>query len=243
MEGVDVELAGGWEATDSAVHQIVFAALPDDHTVVGLQYCRTAARRTYIAEVQGLHLNVANDLFNGFHRSITTASQQTILASPPPRDESLKLDSRWLNIDSCIGVMGLYGAESLFIGRSLERRGGPFGSLYVEEVGWPIWRGCISADPESVILDVGWLVSSGINEGQTRTWVSANQAARLETGVGDVRGVRVTGVDGRRYTVVANFGKKSKRVVCGKGTDLVTRRKYGAGDAVFIKASQARIFL
>ena len=118
FEGVDLELAEGWTGTDSALHQLVFAALPDGHTVVALQHCRTAPRRTYIAEVKCLHFNLPNDLFNNFQRRLTTATGPLSLHSPATSDQILPLASTWANVEDRLGIIGLYGADNLSIHRS-----------------------------------------------------------------------------------------------------------------------------
>jgi hypothetical protein len=56
---------------NSTTHQAAFVALPDGHTVVGLQFCQTDAHRTYAGQVKGLHLSLLNDLFSRFRRQLT----------------------------------------------------------------------------------------------------------------------------------------------------------------------------
>ena len=40
VEGAEVELAEGWRGRDLAEYALVFAALPDERTVLGLEFCR-----------------------------------------------------------------------------------------------------------------------------------------------------------------------------------------------------------
>ncbi|HBE03363.1 MAG TPA: hypothetical protein DC049_12970, partial [Spirochaetia bacterium] len=71
MEGTDMYVAEGGQCTDQAVSSIAFAALPDGHTCIGLQYTITAPDLIcYTREVKGLHLNIPNDLFNNYRRKL-----------------------------------------------------------------------------------------------------------------------------------------------------------------------------
>ena len=116
MEGVDIHIDEGAHCTDQAVTHIAFAALPDARTCLSLHHVVTATDRVgYTATVKGLHLNVPNDLFNGFTRQIHTAAGTRTLSSPPERDESIRLDGRWANIDGKVGVVALYGGDNLVI--------------------------------------------------------------------------------------------------------------------------------
>ena len=89
MEGVDLRIDEGAHCTDQAVTHIAFAALPDARTCLGLHYVVTAADRVgFTTMVKSLHLNVPNDLFNGFERRIHTADGTFTLASPPHATKS-----------------------------------------------------------------------------------------------------------------------------------------------------------
>ncbi len=61
-----------------AVSQTVFAALPDDCTVIALQYARTVTR-SYISSVRGLLLHVPNDVFNGSRRTYRYGETEAVL--------------------------------------------------------------------------------------------------------------------------------------------------------------------
>lgn len=206
LEGVDVVLEEGWRGAVCAEHQIAFAALPDGHTVVGLQYCRTANHRTYVAEVKGLHLNVPNDLYTGHQRTLITTNGELILRSPADRAEIVDLQSPWANVEGRIGVVRLYGPKHLALHRVPERRGGRLRSLFVEEICLDCRIGTCALDPNTLLLDVGWAVLSDANPIDTARFCA--QAAPL---LGDehslpLRAVRVQGLDGHVYVVLANFG-------------------------------------
>ncbi len=214
LEGAEVVVAEGWNRKDpQATHHLAFAALPDGHTVVGLQLLRCRDLRAYSLELKGMLLNIPNDLFNGFNRTLTTATGENPLPCPPPREEVLDLDSRWANIDQKIGAAVLYGAPGLQMHRLPERRGGKFHSLHVDQ----LCAGCsvhpTAHEAGSIMLDVGWIVAASVDADQTRALADANTAAVIPGLPDNVRGVRVIGVDGKTYSVIANFGDQPVTVV------------------------------
>lgn len=248
MEGVNVALEEGYLRPASAVHQIAYVALPDDHTVVGLQYARTLPVRTYTAEVKGLQLNLPNDLYNGFRRLLEVEGGQVELCSPPERDEAVPLGSRWACLAGRVGVIGLYGADELVVDRAQRRRGGRFQSLYVDEICFHHVKGTHAVDADRVILDVGWQVIASADTGRTRQAAGAAKVAALP---GEwLRAVDVRGQDGRRYLVVANWSEAEASFAVGKLApgrtalrDLVTGEVIAAGDAVPLAPRSARVLV
>ena len=248
IEGNKIVLPEGWRADESARHWIAFAALPDGHSVVGLQRCRTADRRTYLAEVKGLHLNVPNDLYNEFCRALTTARGSFSLEAGPQYDGVLNLSSRWANVDGRIGAIGLYGADGLAVHRAPHRRGGPYRSLYVDELCWGCAIGTRAVDAGTTILDAGWMVLASAAPDQTRRLAEANAEAAIDGLPPEVRGVHVVGFDGRSYVVVANLGDADAEVPVGPllggdagAIDLATSRRLAAGDCLALPAGHAII--
>ena len=70
-EGVDVRIDEGARCTDQALTYLAFATLPDGQTCLGLQYVVAAPDRVgYTTTLKSVHLNLPNDLFNGFQREI-----------------------------------------------------------------------------------------------------------------------------------------------------------------------------
>jgi hypothetical protein len=249
-EGVDLQIAEGWSGARSAVHQIAFIALPDEHTVVGLQLCRTDAHRTYAVEVKGLHLNLPNDLFNGFSRQLWTAEGERMLHAPSDAERIVSLESPWVSIEGRVGVVRLYGDESLVVHRVPGRRGGKFASLYVDQV----CLGCVtdlsSHDPGETIIDCGWAVLSALDADETRS--CALESVSVDLGLADVRGVRVRGAD-RWYAIVVNWGKDTLSLPAralgsdGKpstdplGYDLIRRRRVSWRDELTLLRGQVGV--
>lgn len=209
MEGVDIRVDEGAQCTDQATTYLAFAALPDGRTCVGLHLVIAAEDRLgYLTELKGLHLNIANDCFNGFRRDFRAASGQWIFASPPLEDETVTLDSTWMSVDDVVGVVLLYGSDGLVVDRSEARRGGRYQSLFVEEVCSSVQRGLIPTGPGDVLVDVGFALLSGGMASET----AAIRGGQLGADGVLVRGVWVEGVDGARYEVVADFATGTAQV-------------------------------
>ena len=206
-EGMELTLQEGWSGGESALHTLVFAALPDDRTVLGVQFCRTTEKRhTLLRAVKGLHLNLPNDLYNGFARTLETEGGTVRLEAPAPREETIPLGSRWAVVEGRLGVVGIAGAQTLAISRETERRGGTLESLYVEEIGFPMEREGRLVAPGETVLDVAWAVLSGAGAPETRAF--SHQAMRVETphDAAGLRVIRAPGADGCVYTLAVHFG-------------------------------------
>jgi hypothetical protein len=247
-EGAEVEIAEGWTGRDLASHHIAFAALPDGRTAVGLELARMAGGRGYLRSVCGLHLNIPNDLYNGFRRTLSLESGAMTLTGPSALDELLPLGSRWANLEGRVGAIGIYGAETLALRRSAARRGGAYASLYVEELCWSCRAGPWWADAGASLLDVGWAVLSGAGVQATRDFARDPRVAALPPVLPDVRGAFVFGADGRRYLVIANFGPCDAPVALPAfvardehHTDVATGERLAASPAV--AGGRARLFV
>ena len=220
IEGAAVELAEGWTGRDVAVHHIAFVALPDARTVVGLELVRLHNARAHVRSVKGLHLNIPNDLYNGFSRTLTTEAGTLVLTSPTERDGIVSVDSRWVDVDGKIDVIGIYGARMLAVSRSAARRGGAYRSLYVDELCWSCSAAPFWADAGANLLDIGWAMLSGAGAAATRALAHDTRLAALSLTRPDVRAVSVVGADGRQYLVVANFGADAAEIVAASSVQL-----------------------
>ncbi len=234
FEGVEIVLSEGWSGTDSALHQIAFAALPDGRTVVGLNYCRMGPRRGYVASIKGLHYNLPNDLFNGFERTLYTANGCVKLVSPAEKEGAIPLQSPWANVENRLGLVGLYGAETLSLHRSRERRGGPLESLFVEEICHPLHIGPMRFEAGEIILDTGWAVLSGVDAESTRSFSDQHRSCLLETGLPEVRVLRVLGAEGRPCVLAANFGDVDVELSAGWCGDFPQPQTMLAGRALLL---------
>lgn len=228
-EGVDLTIPEGCVISDMARTQIVFCALPDDQTVVGLQFSRALDKRAFPLEIKGLHWCLPNDLFNDFKRTLHTAQGTQQLSSPPDRDGVAALGSLWANVDDVIGVVGLYGAPELSVCRTARRRAGKFRTLFVEEICLGCELGARPIEPDTVILDCGWAMLSSADAAQTADFAARNINAVLDLPA-DCRGLKVSALNGKTYVVAANFGDSARFIG-------VLGRSLEAGEAGFAECS------
>lgn len=194
-----------------AIQKSVFAALPDDTTVVGMHYAKTI-NRTFLRSVKGLTLMMPNDIFNKKSRTYYTESETLKLKGLSPKKEDLKTNSRWINIDDCLSVIGIYGADGMHICRPGERQIGlrhkPFagGMLYADEICYPCINQTRSYDAGQIIMDIAFLVQSGVSARETAA--SANSHYPIsDKRYPDLRAIMITGADKQSYLLVANFGE------------------------------------
>jgi len=204
MEGMNLE-GESLKMGDMARHDIAFAALPDGHTVVGLERVTIGPKRAWIVELKGLHLNIANDVYNRFRRDIRSPAGLRTLLGPAARDENIALGGRWANVDGRLGAALLYGAEELVLSRSAQRRGGRYRTLHVEELCAPCRSGAFPAEPGETVLDLGWAALASADADATAAF-AARAARETPAFDGDRRSIAVEGLDGRRYTLTADFG-------------------------------------
>ena len=196
-------LPEGWTAGERAEHQYAVAALPDGRTMIVLEYCRLGVR-SYLSEVKGLKLNVPNDLFNGYRRTYFTAAGKIVATGSA--GGALDLASRWANVEDTVGVVGVYGAESLTLHQAGARRASSYGdSLYYDELCFPCRVGTLDVNAGAVVLDCGSIVLSGADRGETKR-LAEEGVARLECDREPARAVRVHGADGEAYALAVNFG-------------------------------------
>lgn len=195
----------------AAIQKSVFAALPDDTTVVGM-HCAKTVNRTFFRNVKGLTLMMPNDIFNRKYRTYHTEGETLKLKGLSTKKEVLKTNSRWINIDDCLSVIGLYGADSMYISRPGERQIGlrhkPFagGMLYADEICYPCINQTRSYDAGQIIMDIAFLVQSGVSAKDT----AASSSSHYSIGdkrYPDLRAAMIAGADGQSYLLLANFGE------------------------------------
>jgi hypothetical protein len=217
-----------------AVAQTAFAALPDDCTVVALQYAKTVTR-SYISSVRGLLLHVPNDVFNGSRRTYRYGESETVLEGAgggermgtvrrngtnpvDGAEQRINTGSRWLNVDGRLGVVQAYGNEPLTLYRPGRRQIGlkhrhqsdTLGMLYADEICSPFWDSLRDVPPDTVLVDTGFAVLAGCGPQETRKLAEGGGcAAVVEVGAAEaVRVMLVKGADGLRYLLAANFGEE-----------------------------------
>jgi len=251
-EGMDLILKDGWKASDLADHDLAYVALPDGHTLVGLQFARTLGKRTFALEVRGLGMQLINDLYNSHRRQIVTQQSQQTLQSPSQRDTQEPLGSTWACIDEKLGLAGLYGAEELTLRRFASPRGGSLyylRSLQVEEFNWHCQTTTQTFAPRSVMLDAGWAVLSSVDSKTTQRFASQHveQIIQQDAANGQaLRGMIVRGLDQQRYLILAGFGHTDDQgsvlafsPPAGKWQALSSQKN---SDAIAVLPGQVRIW-
>lgn len=210
-EGDQNYVPEGLTLRHQATSYVAACALPDDQTMVIFHRC-VANQRVYTHEVKGLHLSIPNDLFNNFKRTLTSAAGEIELHSPAKATETVNLESRWACVDGRLGVIGIYGADSLCVHRVPHRRGGKHGGLYTEEICFPCLTELTSWDKGAAILDTAYVVLSCAGPEKTKTVAETIVADKTEPS-GTFRAVFITGADGRRYRIEVNLAHKKNTTI------------------------------
>lgn len=201
------------------VQHIVFAALPDDTTAAVMQYA-VSDFRSYLQSVQGLFLQIPNDLFNGNERRYHHAQGSLALPGFGSEAEVVRLGSAWVNIDDKIGVHSVYGGTEWHIVRPGRRQIGikhvddpdKYGMLYADELCSPYRDGLYVSDPNEVLLDLGCIVRSGDVRSETQTYAETGGAVQLAMNGRDARGMLIAGANGKTYFLAANFAESEQEV-------------------------------
>jgi hypothetical protein len=252
VDGPRAYLAEGWEGRNAALHHLVFAALPDGHTCVRMEYAVTARRRVYLSGWEGVKLEIPNDVFMKGVRRYDRAGERITLepwAGDPVVQET---GSSWLNVDGRIGLVRIYGPEHWQILRRGRRVGGwSIGNVLTDVLCLGVCTEQCDVYGPATLLDNACLVLSSVDSETTRLIDEGGAARQLSclrpAGGTDVcRAVMVTGRDDQDYVLAANFDDAASEVVMsvsgGVWLDLADAREVRAsgGDiAVEIAAGTA----
>ena len=207
---------GEGEVEDAfAKHSIAFAALPDNATVVCLQYAETT-RRIYLRKIKSLGLKMPNDIFNDSKRKYYSAEGEVELTGCPATEELIKLNSSWLNIDNCLSVFSLYGGDELNIYRPAERQISlinkpKMSSLYADEICSEYKAENTLVSPRQAVIDTGAVLMVGIDAAETKK-IDNQQSFKSITSIPGIRAINVTGTDNKEYLFIANFSQEDKVV-------------------------------
>ncbi len=249
---MDAIMPEGWKAPSQIEHRHAVAALPDDRTMVVMEHC-VAPFRVYLAEVKGLKLNVANDIYSQMERRYASESG-TLTARGDASAQVIPLNSRWACADDTIGIIGAYGADGMALYQAGARRASGYAdSLYYDELCF----GCVAPEieeqfppyvsfaPGETVLDCGGVVLSGADARETAE--VAAQVEALDLGDGLLRAIIVPGADGARYVATANFGDTPATASLpdiASATDCASGEVLQAADgtlSVALEAGQCRL--
>ena len=130
-------------------------------------------------------------------RLYASAEGELRLSGYPGREETIRLQSSWLNVDGCLSFLRAYGGEGMVIYRPAEQQirvlDYPHTSLYADELCTQFEDLNAFFPCGSVVLDTGFAVTVGLSAEQT-----AQAAANIQPlALGEqLRGVALRGVDG-----------------------------------------------
>lgn len=235
-----------------AVETIAFAALPDDATVLGIQFA-TAVNRAFFRSVKGVHLIIPNDVFNGSRRVYYTdaGSIEAAPAAAAPVAGPAVLDaaSSWINVDDKL-TLSIPSGDNLRVVRPAERqitiRDKPFeiGSLAADELCSPVVADTRAYSDGQPVLDVGFVVRVG-EDHETAERREAAGADRVLRGEG-FRGVLATGRDGREYLLLLGVADSAGADAAREATIRIPgrapyRRQLRAGSATLLELGSADV--
>ncbi|QGQ98390.1 hypothetical protein EHS13_27635 [Paenibacillus psychroresistens] len=224
-------VAEGESSATIAAHHIAYVALPDDKTVVVMQYA-VAVNRAYIRQLRGLHLHVPNDVYNQYSRKYTTDSNIIDRDGQSTEERYDAFDSNWLNIDNQIGVgraygpkLGLYcpGQSNIhlkqypWVDQSMD-----VGLLRTDQIVQEFSNTLQAVDEGQTILDNGFFILANADSQQTAMASASSIQSKLlvQASSEGVRWMTVNGADGLHYAIIANFSDKPVEFQMSTGNEL-----------------------
>ncbi|NLM76897.1 MAG: hypothetical protein GX173_02280 [Ruminococcaceae bacterium] len=206
-------IAEGQIKEQNAFNHLVFAALPDDRTVLVLQQARSTMR-SYLCSVKGLFLQIPNDLFNGDSRTYYSSGDQWTVNRIKPADQRFDLKANWLNVEDKLGVVIAYSPDQLTLLSPRERQIGIMerqpGMLLADELCTTCRTGGFYVGKNDLLIDNGFILLSGTDREETAA--CARQTFwQPDTRDEALRFVTTTGADGRCYLLAANFARDNRQ--------------------------------
>lgn len=213
------------------MHRLVFAALPDGHSVIRIEYATLAEKRIFLRRIAGVFLEVPNDIFNDSRRTIVHENGETTLSAHLGPKEIVDTKSAWISIDGKTGALGVYGADGWKILRKGYRAGShqpEAGSILTETFCYGLEDGALDYTGPTTLLDNGSVIVSSVDcDGVARLHRErSGRDVRPSACAAPVRAIRFAALDGRAYLLAANFSGGPVEVKIdadgGKWSDLVT---------------------
>jgi hypothetical protein len=189
-------------------------------------------------------LQLPNDLFNDFHRSIRTPAETIELNGLEPPYGLRDLNSKILNIDNKLTIELFYGADSLKINRPAERQivirykdaGG--GNLYCEEICSKCISGLQKYEADEVLLDECFAVQVGTLPPKTSFLENASPTCSEEC-----RYAAFAAADGKTYALAANFGAQEGSIEFHEKITLIEEGKDWSGTQLQLPAGTCKLFM
>jgi len=217
-------LAEGQRLEITAKQHIVFAVLPDDMTVVVMQYA-VSPKRIYVRSLKGINLNIPNDVYNDFSRTYYYNNGNLKAEKFEGEEKLLNLNSRWINVDDQLGIIAGYPDEKLNLYRPGKRqitfvprqKADNMLIRFSEHLScdvictkaelFPHW-----VDENVVILDTAAIVmaKSSKEDTQAKSQIKHDGIQIINTEM--TRSVIARGNDGKDYIVISNPSSKKQTV-------------------------------
>jgi len=201
-------LAEGQAKEHNAESRIVFAALPDDRTVLVMQHIRSTMR-SYLTAVKGLFLQIPNDIFNKRmpdSRVYWTADGRVTVLRQKDHDFMQAYGGNWINVEQQLGVAIAYSRDSLTLHSPTERQigimDGKPGMLLADEICTTCRTGGFFVNPGELLVDNGFVLLSGSDEIETKDFAS-NLIWQPKAFEPEARVLAAAGADGKTYLLVA----------------------------------------
>lgn len=231
-------MAEGQSKEKMARKNIVFAALPDENTVLCLQYAKTL-NRVYCSEISGTFWNIPNDVFNNSQRKLKYENGEICLEGGDYTKEYETISlGRYANVDDKIGIASKLPLTLVRRGnRQVEiKRVENSGTLYCEEICAPYNKEYKWIDKNTEIINTGFAICLG-DYNDTKKLYNSLVLREIE----NFCTICVLAKDNKFYTLVANFTETEKMfdinsLGLGIATDVVTGKSI---EKVFVKGGEA----
>lgn len=209
-----------------AESRFAVAALPDGRSMLVLERVVVLKESTF-ERVIPVNLQIPNDLYNRAGRSYRAGENEWKTAALPDAAEKIATAARKLSVDGRLAVAAVGGVEELCIFRPVGRGAAllhapALKSLYVETVGGEFGVPFGRYPAGTVLADTAAALAVDAPE----TFAADGE---FLSGADGFRGMRLRGVDGVWYRLLANFGDSE---TVWRGVPLA------AGDAVLQRESQ-----
>jgi hypothetical protein len=201
-----------------SVSKLIFAALPDDRTVIVMQRAETI-NRSYISSIQGLLLHIPNDLFNDNSRRYYYEDGMQVINGVGSKEELIDIDSPWVNVDDLLSVIKVYGDDSLKLHCPGRRQIGlrnrifedTMGMLYADEICCPYYKGLMDVNPGQIIYNTGFIVQSNVDHKFTKDYSALGCCSelRINENLPEISVIKAIGADKRTYILVSNMGENT----------------------------------
>lgn len=238
------EFGEGQQKEVMAKKYIAYSALPDNKSVLCLQYLKTL-NRVFVKESAGIFWSIPNDIYNSRQRYFDYEKGSAYLRGGEyaNRADTILL-GKYLTVDNSVGIAAIEPMTLVRRGkRQVNIKGRPdSGTIYCEEICSSFRSDRFWADRGMVLVDTGFAVSLGNSE---ETKKMSESLFTLESD--KVKSIGVVGKDGATYILVANFGDEEAQVdlsmFAGKeifdvaSSKAITCLKLFANESVLLKVN------